>query len=225
MMPGTTKPERPPLKRAIALQFCALAGILGPIFFVLGFTIAGWLDPGYSPLRQSVSALGAEGPYPWIQNSTFVLFGLLLMVFAVGFFHQMREVLGPEGVVVSTVFLMLTGAGLVNDGFFTEGPVTTLHGLLHGLGFLVIFGSLVAALWLIGNQLRSSSAWRGYGWYTLLTNWVTLGVLFSSAALADPLQLTGLFQRILVVVAFGWYVVMGWRLFVFTKAQARTREK
>lgn len=225
MTPGTTKPERPPLKRAIALQFCALAGILGPIFFVLGFTIAGWLDPGYSPLRQSVSALGAEGPYPWIQNSTFGLFGLLLIAFAVGFFHQMREVFGPEGVVVSTVFLMLTGAGLVNDGFFTEGPVTTLHGLLHGLGFLVIFGSLVAALWLIGNQLHSLAAWRGYGWYTLLTSWITLGMLVLSAVLAEPLQLTGLFQRILVVVAFGWYVVMGCRLFVFARVRRRIQEE
>ncbi len=225
MMPGTTKPERPPLKRAIALQFCALAGILGPIFFVLGFTIAGWLDPGYSPLSQSVSSLGGDAPHPWIQNTNFVVFGLLLIAFATGFFHQMREVLSRKGLWTSTFLLALTGAGLVNDGFFHVGSVTALPGMLHALGFLVIFGSLVAALWLIGIQLRSLAAWRGYGWYTLLTSWVTLGVLFLSAALADPLQLTGLFQRILVMVAFGWYVVMGWRLFVFTKAQARTREK
>jgi hypothetical membrane protein len=212
-------------KRNVLVQLCALAGVVGPLFFVLGFTLAGWLTPGYSPLSQSVSSLGRDGAYPWIQNLNFVVFGLLLIAFAIGFFHQMRAVLNREGLRASTLLLGLTGAGLVNDGFFTEGAVTTPPGILHALGFLVIFGSLVAALWLIGSQLRSLSAWRSYGWYSLLTSWITLGALCLSAALADPLQLTGLFQRILVVVAFGWYVVMGGRLFVFTRARRRRQEE
>jgi len=212
-------------KRNALVQLCALAGVVGPLLFVLGFTLAGWLTPGYSPLSQSVSSLGVDGAYPWLQNTNFVVFGLLILAFAVGFFHQMREVLSRMGLWTSTFLLVLTGAGLVNDGFFTEGSVTALPGILHAFGFLVIFGSLVTALWVIGSQLRQLSAWRRCGWYTLLTSWVTLGVLFSAAALADSLQLTGLFQRILVVVAFGWYVVMGCRLFIFARAQARTWER
>ena len=225
MIQRETRRKRSRGKSNLSAPLLALAGVIGPIFFVVVFTIAGWLAPDYSPLHQSVSALGVEGPSAWIQKTNFVVFGLLLIAFAVGFSQQMRTVLNREALRMSTFLLVLTGAGLVNDGFFPEGSVTALPGMLHALGFLVIFGSLVAALWLIGIQWRSLAAWRGYGWYTLLTSWVTLGVLFLSAALADPLQLTGLFQRILVVVAFGWYVVMGWRLFVFTKAQARTREK
>jgi hypothetical membrane protein len=189
------------------------------------FTIDGWLSPGYSPLSQSVSSLGTTGTSAWIQNTNFVVFGLLLMAFAVGFSQLLREVLGKEGVWVRTFLLLLTGAGLVNDGFFTQDSVTTFHGLLHALGFLVIFASLIAALLLIGRQLRTIAPWRGYGWYSTITGLLTLGVLVLSAVLADPLQMTGLFQRILVVVAFGWYVVMGCRLFVFARAQARTREK
>ena len=225
MAPGEMRQERSRGKGNRSAQLLALAGIGGPILFVLVFTIDGWLSPGYSSLSQSVSSLGTTGTYAWIQNTNFVVFGLLLMAFAVGFSRQMREVLSREGVWVSSLLLLLTGAGLVNDGFFTQDSVMTFHGLLHALGFLVIFASLIVALLLIGRQLSSIAAWRGYGWYSTITGLLTLGVLVLSAVLADPLHMTGLFQRILVVVAFGWYVVMGCRLFVFTRAQARPREE
>src|SRR5260370_36925013 len=88
-------------------QLCALAGIVGPIFFVLMFTIDGWLSPDYSPLRQTVSSLGATEPNAWIQNSNFVVFGLLLLAFAVGFSRQMRAVLSREALRTSTLLLVL----------------------------------------------------------------------------------------------------------------------
>jgi hypothetical protein len=47
-------------------------------------------------------------------------------------------------------------------------------------------------------------------------------LLIISAFLADPLQLAGLFQRILAVEAFAWYVVMGGRLFALARAQTGT---
>ncbi len=225
MTPGEMRQERSRGKGNRSAQLLALAGIGGPILFVLVFTIDGWLSPGYSSLSQSVSSLGTTGTYAWIQNTNFVVFGLLLMAFAVGFSRQMREVLSREALRTSTLLLLLTGAGLVNDGFFTQDSVTTFQGLLHALGFLVIFASLIVALLLIGRQLSPIAAWRGYGWYSTITGLLTLGVLVLSAVLAAPLHMTGLFQRILVVVAFGWYVVMGCRLFVFTRAQARPREE
>jgi hypothetical membrane protein len=222
MTQGEMRQERSRGKGNRSAQLFALAGIVGPIFFVLMFTIDGWLSPDYSPLRQTVSSLGATEPNAWIQNSNFVVFGLLLLAFAVGFSRQMRAVLSREALRTSTLLLVLTGAGLVNDGFFTQDSVTTLHGLLHALGFLVIFASLIVALFLIGRQLSPIAAWRGYGWYSTITGLVTLGLLIISALLADPLQLAGLFQRILAVEAFAWYVVMGGRLFALARAQTGT---
>jgi len=131
----------------------------------------------------------------------------------------MQEVFSPEKLRASTLLLVLTGVGLVNDGFFTEGSVTTLHGMLHNLGFLVIFASLISALLLIGRQLSNNAAWRGYGRYSTITGFLTLALLVISAPLADPLQLGGLFQRVVAVEAFGWYVVMGCRLFAVGRAQ------
>src|SRR5260370_18682280 len=139
MTPGEMRQERSRGKGNHSAQFFVLAGVVGPILFVLVFTLDGWWSPGYSPLSQSVSSLGTTGTSAWIQNTNFVVFGLLLIAFAIGFFPLMREILGRERVWMSTLLFMLSGAGLVNDGFFTQDAVTTPHGLLHALGFLVIF--------------------------------------------------------------------------------------
>ena len=48
-------------KRNLAQRLCIWAGIVGPILFVLLFTIAGLLYPGYSPISQVISVLGASG--------------------------------------------------------------------------------------------------------------------------------------------------------------------
>jgi hypothetical membrane protein len=219
MMQEETGRKRSRGKWSLSLRLFVLAGIVGPLLFVLVFTIDGLLTPDYSPLSQSVSSLGADGPNAWIQDSNFVVFGLLLIVFAVGFWKIMQEVLSREKLRGSTLLLVLTGVGLVNDGIFTQGSVTTLHGMLHNLGFLVIFASLIGALLLIGRPLSKIPAWRGYGWYSTITGFLTLALLVISAPLADPLQLAGLFQRIVAVEAFGWYVVMGSRLFAVGRAQ------
>lgn len=219
MMQEETGRKRLRGKWSLSLRLFVLAGIVGPPLFVLVFTIDGLLTPDYSPLSQSVSSLGADGPNAWIQDSNFVVFGLLLIAFAVGFSKIMQEVLSREQLRASTLLLVLTGIGLVNDGFFTQGSVTTFHGTLHNLGFLVIFASLIGALLLIGRQLSNSPAWRGYGWYSTITGFLTLALLVISVPLADPLQLGGLFQRIVAVEAFGWYVVMGSRLFAVGRAQ------
>ncbi|HYL41844.1 MAG TPA: DUF998 domain-containing protein [Ktedonobacteraceae bacterium] len=68
-------------QRKLALRLSLWAGIIGPLFFVLVFTIDGFLTPGYSAMRDVVSflELGSNG---WIQRLNFMLTGLLLILFA-----------------------------------------------------------------------------------------------------------------------------------------------
>src|SRR6266516_3139511 len=47
---------RPTVRRSVRIS--GLAGIVGPVAFVLGFTAAGSPRPGYSALRHPVSGLG-----------------------------------------------------------------------------------------------------------------------------------------------------------------------
>jgi hypothetical membrane protein len=63
--------------------------------FVLVFTILGLLRPGYSPINQVVSNLGI-GQDAWILNTDLVVFGLLSMLFAIGFYQAMRKSIGGK---------------------------------------------------------------------------------------------------------------------------------
>lgn len=193
-------------KWSLSSHLCALAGIVGPILFLLVFTIDGLLRPGYSPIYQMISDLGL-GTNAWIQNANFVVFGLLLSIFAFGFYQRMRPVISGGWLTASTIFLVLVGVGLVNEGIFTKDAAG-----IHVLGFLVVFCSLITAFFIIGMQLRKIPAWRGYSWYSMLTGLVTLALLAAFIYVMDHAQAVGLFHRILVVEAFGWYTVMGCRL-------------
>jgi len=205
----------PPKIRVVA-RGCALAGIIGPIFFVLVFLPAGELTPGYSPLSQPVSDLGAIGPYRWIQNTNFVLSGLLLLAFAFGFFWRMQLMIPQMWLLFSTFCLILTSAGLSIVGFFPTDipgfPPVSLHGLVHDILFFVIFGTLLIALLIIGWQLRKNPAWHRYGWYTTIMG-IAMIVLFTLLVIMTQRHLGGLFQRIFEIEAFAWYMIMGWRLF------------
>jgi hypothetical membrane protein len=53
----------------------AFAGVLAPVLFTTGFTVAGLLKPDHSPVRDVISDLGA-GPYAWIQNTNFSVTGV-----------------------------------------------------------------------------------------------------------------------------------------------------
>ncbi|HLH63207.1 MAG TPA: DUF998 domain-containing protein [Ktedonobacteraceae bacterium] len=194
-----------------------LAGVTGSVLFVLVFTVDGFLRPGYSPIHQVISDLGI-GQNGWILNTVLVIFGLLFMLFTIGFFQAMRTLVSKRRLLAGTLLLLLTGAGAVNDGFFTEynpvDPAASLHDTLHNIGFFVAFGALIIALFIIGLQLRMQRTWRGYGWYSIITSAVTLLLMLLPYAFSSyGAQFEGLNERILLIEAFVWQIVTGCRLF------------
>ena len=61
-----------------------MAGIVGPVLFSAGFLAQqAFRGTAFDPIAKPVSALEA-GPYGWIQQVNFVVFGLLLLGFTVG---------------------------------------------------------------------------------------------------------------------------------------------
>lgn len=208
-----TKRSLPTGSRSLTLS--ALAGVVGPLLFVLVFTIDGFLRPGYSAIREPASDLG-RGPNAWIFNTTLLIFGLLLIIFAIGFGQWLRSLIGGRRATICLVLLILSGVGAVTGGLFAEyvpgEPTTSLSGLMHGLGFLTLFGTLMIALLIIGWSLRKDPQWGSYGWYSLITALVAFLLNIVPVFIPGHEQIGGLLQRVMEIEAFAWYVVTGCRL-------------
>jgi len=205
------------------LQFAAWAGVVSPILFILVFSLDGFLLPGYSTLSQMISWLALR-PNGWVQDWNFVVFGLLLVFFALGFFLRMRLLLPQKWLWVSTILLLISGAAWANDGVFVsdapDATGMTGHGMLHDIGFLVIFSLLVITFFIIGRQLLKVPAWRGYGWYATISGFVALGLfLFLIYTGIEAPQILGLANRLLIIEAIAWYVVMGFRFLTLDRAR------
>jgi Protein of unknown function (DUF998) len=191
----------------------ALAGMIGPVMFVsivIVLTVAqyGFMRGlGWHPIESSgvpwPSGL-ALGPYGWLQVINFILFGLLVILFALGL---NRRVSG-RAAKIGTGSLMLTGVALVLSGFKTDpellstGP-QTLSGWIHGLAFLLLTLSLLLTFFLMGWGLRRDPLWRSYGLYSLAT-----GVAFVVGFFIPGQIGTYVFLSVILV----WIFVMGLRL-------------
>jgi uncharacterized membrane protein len=211
-------------KRSLALHLCIWAGVIGPVLFVFVFSFDGFLKPDY--LSQPISYLEV-GSYGWIQSANFIVLGLLLILFALGFFQRMNPLIKQLPLLISTVLLLLVGLAFANDGVFIPAAPSesqnAVHSVLHAIGFEVIFSLLPIACLIIGWQLRKTAVWRGYSWYSIITGIITvipaLFVLFSSFAPSgtQSSSFVGLINRIFVVEALAWYVVMGIRMLTLVK--------
>lgn len=215
-------------KQSLALRLSNWAGVIAPILFIFVFSLDGFVKPDYSVMSQPISYLeiGWNG---WIQSTNFMVLGLLLMLFALGFFQGMNLLIKRTPLLASTALLLLVGLTFINDGVFIPAAPgesqNVAHSVLHSIGFEVIFFALPLAYLIIGWQLRKTAGWRVYGWYSIIASVITiipaLFVLISSfsAPSTQASPSAGLINRIFVVEALVWYVVMGIRLLTTRSAK------
>jgi hypothetical membrane protein len=220
---SSLKPQWNQAARCLAL----IGGVISPIAFVLIYTVAGILRPGYSPIHQAISDLGV-GPYGWLLDTVAVMYGLLLIGFAVGFALSMRQVLNVGWRWFGAALLALRGLTLVTLGIFTEAPATVR---IHSLASIAGLVSMISAFIVIGIGLRRNSQWRGWGTYSLVTALVTLMLVevefwvFTPGTPLASAHLGGLMERLLYLETLAWYVVFGWRLFVLKGSRQQDREQ
>jgi hypothetical membrane protein len=211
----------------LTARWWPLAGVVGPLLFVVVYTLAGFLRPGYSPVHQAISDLGV-GSNAWLVDSCCVITSLLLIGFAVGFTLSLRPVLPQGWRWLSAVLLALHGLGLIVAGIFTEAPSTVMIHWLVGadLGF---FGPVVA-FFVTGLALRRTTSWRGWGSALLVASLLTLVIIaitfwmFTPGTPLASLKLGGLMERVAVSEIEVWYVALGWRLFTLAGANAQMQK-
>jgi hypothetical protein len=97
------------LERRSVIAALAMAGIAGPLIFAVVALVHSLLRPDHSLLRHPVSALAA-GPSGWLQNVNFLLFGVLMIAYAIGLHLGVRP---TRRGLVGVMFLVLSGVGLM----------------------------------------------------------------------------------------------------------------
>jgi len=212
--------------QAQAVRWAALAGVVGPLLFLLLYTLAGFLRPGYSPLHQAISDLGV-GSNGWFLNISLLLTGLLLILFAVGFALSMRSLLGASRQWLFTVLLALHGLGLAAAGIFSEAPATRLLHWLVG-ATLAFYGPVIAFL-VIGLMLLRTSRWHTWGIFSLIASLLTLVLilimnwLFTAGTPLASMRLGGLMERVVMTEIEVWYIAFGLRVFLLAGSHQRKR--
>lgn len=136
------------------------AGMIAAVLFVSVFTVAGFLQPGYSATGMFVSELSL-GPHGGVQVLNFVLTGLLVLVFGFGLAAHFR-----------TVLVQSIGASLAASGLFATDPLSmtgppTLAGIVHGILGAVVFTFAPLSCFVFYRRFRSDPAWQRLAAWTL----------------------------------------------------------
>jgi hypothetical membrane protein len=207
-------PDRPPA----TIRIGALAGIVGPALFTLAFLTQETFRRGeYSPVAEPVSALEA-GPNGWAQQVNFVVFGLLVLTFAIGLHRGIAPtqfgILGPALLGVASVGLFLAAAFPLRE----DAAGVTYDPGGHVVAGITFFLSTSLALLVLPARLAKDLRWRGLAPYTAVCAVLAVVgfVVMGRFAIPDDAPLheyAGLCQRLVILlVTFPCLVTLAIRL-------------
>jgi hypothetical membrane protein len=198
------------------VRWLAVAGVVGPIWFVLIVILEGVLQPDYSHVAMPISALAAW-PYGWIQRLNFYVFGTLMAANAIGLHRGVRP---GRGALLAPLLLLASAVGIIVAGTFSwargaDGRFIEPPG--HIVGAVMTFLGAGSGLVALSRRMGDDGRWRSLSRYTLACGVVIVALFPIMGALAmregAPLrQVAGLLQRLILVVWFPCVIALSMRL-------------
>jgi len=196
----------------------ATAGLVGPPLFVVGVIVQqAYRGAGYSPARQTISALTA-GVAGWVQQLNFVVFGVLLIGFAAGL-H--RGIAPTRYGIIGPALLGINGLQLIIAGIFPlrQNDTGTVYDPLgvHSANGALFFVSLGVPLILLSLRMRRDPQWRPLAGYVFVSGVALIAAVLLVLTLVRPAASAlhpweGIAQRALVLIWFAALVGMALRL-------------
>ena len=193
-------------------KLAALSGLVGPILFafvLVTLTILKYdflLSLGWHPLNAPTFdwPSGLElGDFGWVMTVTFVLSGLMMMIFASGLRLNLPN---SRVTVISSLALSLAGLALAGLAFTTDPTIrstpATWHGRLHDLSFVLLGLTLMPAMLLFGFTFRMDKRWDNLSLYT----WLTVALVFPA------FWLKGVAFYVFIIAVLAWSEVVAGRL-------------
>ena len=133
---------------------------------MITFLIIGGAAPGYDSLRDTISGLEFTS-YSALQRANFLVFGVLLCVFAEGL---RRELQGGPGRIVTPFFQAVSGLAVIGDGLFAHPP-------LHLVCDVLAFNSALIVVFAFAFRFRGDPRWKGWAMYSVVTGLLMMAFL------------------------------------------------
>ncbi len=196
----------------------AWAGIVGPVLFTAAFLAQEALRRDeFDPFTEPVSALEA-GPNGWVQQASFVVFGVLTIMFAVGLHRAVRP--SPRG-IAGPALLTMSGIGLLLAAAFPlreDASGATYDPGGHVVAGVMFFATSAIGLIALSRRLARDPRWQGLATYTAAAGAVALLGFVAMGALVMPDDAplhdwAGLAQRgLIVLVVFPCRITLAVRM-------------
>ncbi len=192
------------------VRYLSVAGIFGPLLYTGTWLVLGFLDPAYSHVRDPISDLSATGaPYAMVMTFIIIVFAILTVAFGVGLQLGLPagSWMGPAVLVVAAIGYV--GIALAPLDLANYGEDNAPHNIA---ATVTVFALMLAPL-LHFLRLRRDTEWRNLGRYSIAT---TVAALAFAVLASLPMSAgsEGLMQRLVLLVALVWMVVIATRLYL-----------
>jgi len=204
----------------------AFAGVLAPVWIVIGVFIASRFYPGYSHFNQALSELGAvDSPThhlsPAINN-----FPLSILFAAFGIAVSLAFK-ASRAAVISGVLIGMHGLGTFVTGYFSCDPGCAMDSpstsqIIHTAAGMLMFLSLTIAnfIWVkIGNRILNL---RWFNLFSLSCAVLSLIFLFLFIGAGESKVGVGLYQRLNYGFSLIWLFVLGLMTVSYCATTTRT---
>jgi len=199
------------IKRLNVHSALAFAGMAGPVVLIITDIMASSANPGYNPVRDSISSL-ALYKLGWVQTIGFLAIGLLIEIFTAGLLYNIRT---RRGFHFSIACLVIMGFGLLLLGAFRTDPVgvsDTTEGIIHNVTALVVFWLFPITCLLMAPSVRNDPYWKNLYKYTIIAGFLGFILVIMVIVLEDSDSWFGLAERLLVANMIIWVEVMAFKL-------------
>ncbi len=189
----------------------AIAGIIGPVVFIVTNLITILFAEEYHPLSSTISSL-AWSRLGWLQSIGFLSVGLLVEIFAAGLLFSVQT---KRGFGIGIGLLACLGFGLILIGAFAEDPAGASHsinGMIHVIAAVTVFSVFPIASFLIALSLRKDPFWKGLFPYTIIATCLAVGFVIAHFRLLPNKHWLGLYEQVLVANMVIWVEVMAIQL-------------
>lgn len=205
------------------------AGIVATAGFAASAFIQSLLRSDHELLADPISALAA-GPYGWVQNVTFAVAGVLLVVFAAGI--HVAVLPGRTG-ILGPLFIALFGMGMLGATTFPAADATGPFDAeqvpaAHTVSAVVAFLSAGLGALLLSWRLAADERWRGLAGYSRAVGIAIIVLFVGGGMLVRPVEAPlhdwlGLWQWVLIVIWFSCVIALGVRLLRATRGRLGLR--